>query len=1116
MNHVYRIVWNNISACWQVVAESARAHGKSHSRKRAARSIALFAGGLLCLPAWAGPTGGQVTAGNATIQQSGASTTINQSSQNAAINWQSFSVGKAESVRFNQPNASAITLNRVTGTESSQILGSLTANGQVFILNPNGVLFGKGAQVNVGGIVASTGRMSDADFMAGNYKITGATGSVVNEGNINVAQGGVLALIAPVVQNTGTLSAPQGSVLLAGAEAVTLKLQDGSLVGYTIDRGSLQALADNGGLIQAEGGHVILTAKGLDALSKATVNHSGIIEAQTVSNKNGVVELLGDMEVGQVNLSGKIDASAPNGGDGGFVETSGAQLNLSESAAVNTLAPYGKIGTWLIDPLDIIIATGGGGSFSSGTTVSFDSNAGGTTTIAPSLLNSATSNVILEALRDISFNDTVSIVQAGVGLTARAGRNIAVNANISTNNGEINLFAGYDRATNAAAVNDGIVDINGAKVDSGTAARNIVGRGPSMSGLVGYWTFDGDAKDGSGNANNGSMIGGTTFTVDGDREIVKFGGVSNPSAIFVPNSTTLQFGANMSLAYWVRVDSTVGMTGYGSAGSTSWAGAAVAKSHDRAGFYSHMGTDGTGMLSSWFANNSYATPQNSIISSTNATAANSLGKWIHVAYTFTGTEAKMYINGVLVQSNSGTNNFSIANTQNLYFGRFSDSWYPLNGALDEVRLYNRTLTDIQIAEVYRGVTPVAPPSMNSNSGSTSGSGATISASVTPPEVQEAQIAAWSSNPNSWTVANSSGRWQTIDTGLMRALDEVVGLSSGTSARVKADLFSAMEVATNDDLLRARIGYSQIPEGLKLGDISLAEYVLTFARNRSLLSKINNNLDAIRTISDVTNNDYFEYAASDLSSANSINTSRSFWSYGGESMKVIWDGAKIAFADAAVFPGLSEALEAVKGTKALVQNARAFGAVLEKGPDFVDGVLSFSADLSATKGQVDGAVMKDLLKLGALVSENPSLKKISGATEMLTAIAELNELHLASDYLTGHQSLFADDPGSLEILQKNIQCQTITKLSDFIGGLQGLVEGFGPEAAPFATAIGRLGAIVRTETAWAYADIRSYNSSLENSMLALNKQTPYLIDLAKNSVAGIDTASKSTKELVGWN
>ena len=336
MNHIYRIVWNHATACYQAVTESAKGQGK-HSGK----STTVVHGGhpdgssnptsfltataiaaALCIVShnsFAGPAGGQVTAGNATITQTGApgntATTINQSSNRAAIDWSKFSVGANESVRFNQPGRNSVTLNRVTGTEASAIMGKLSANGQVFILNPNGVLFGAGSEVNVGSLVASTMRLDNANFMAGNYKFTGDnTGSVINNGSITVAPGGTLALMAPVVQNTGTLNAPNGSVLLAGAQAVTLSLEtDGGLISYTLDQGSVQALVDNGGLIQANGGHVVLTAKGVDALSKAVVNHSGVIEAQTVDGKSGVIELLADMQSGTVNVSGKLDASAPNG-----------------------------------------------------------------------------------------------------------------------------------------------------------------------------------------------------------------------------------------------------------------------------------------------------------------------------------------------------------------------------------------------------------------------------------------------------------------------------------------------------------------------------------------------------------------------------------------------------------------------------------------------------------------------------------------------------------------------------------------------------------------------------------------------------------------------------------
>jgi filamentous hemagglutinin family protein len=128
---------------------------------------------ILQHPVHAGPTGGSVVAGSAGIQQSGNTTNINQSSNSAIINWQGFSIGAKETVNFNQPGSSSVTLNRVIGNETSVINGALNANGQVFIVNSAGVLFGKGAQVNVGGLVASTLDITNANFMAGNYTFSG-------------------------------------------------------------------------------------------------------------------------------------------------------------------------------------------------------------------------------------------------------------------------------------------------------------------------------------------------------------------------------------------------------------------------------------------------------------------------------------------------------------------------------------------------------------------------------------------------------------------------------------------------------------------------------------------------------------------------------------------------------------------------------------------------------------------------------------------------------------------------------------------------------------------------------------------------------------------------------
>ena len=467
MNHIYQIVFNRSQQCYQAVAETATSQGKTKASKLAtsghvenkpnaaanlakptslAKPILLkpiafsvllaFSAQLFSGIAMAEPTGGQVTAGAGTINQAGTVTTINQATQNMAIDWHTFNVRANEAVNFNQPNANAIALNRVTGTESSNIMGSLTANGRVFILNPNGVLFGAGAQVNVGSLVASTASLSNANFMAGNFNFTGNgnNASIVNNANINIAQGGTLAFIAPVIKNNGTIIvnqsvASQGSVILAAADDVTLTLQNGGLTSYTLNKGSVQTLIDNGGLIQADGGHVVLTAKGLDALSQSAINHTGIIEAQTVSSINGKIELLGDMQIGTLNVSGKLDASAPasknpNGGDGGFVETSAAKVNLLKGNQVF----LSKGGKWLIDPIDMVINDASGiESALEGGYVGVDTFVVGTES-APYAGN-------------VYINDEINWTSSNE-LFIRAHNDIYINKDITATNGKLILHYG--------------------------------------------------------------------------------------------------------------------------------------------------------------------------------------------------------------------------------------------------------------------------------------------------------------------------------------------------------------------------------------------------------------------------------------------------------------------------------------------------------------------------------------------------------------------------------------------------------------------------------------------------------------------------------------------------
>jgi len=391
--------------------------------------------------AYALPVGGAVSAGSATIGSGGGTTTITQASQNAAINWQSFNIGTGETVNFVQPNGSATALNRVLGADPSSILGSLNANGKVFLVNPNGIVFGQGASVNVGGLVGSTRGISDSDFMAGHYNFEGdGAGSVVNHGSIN-AKGGSVALLGANVSNQGVIQAQMGSVALAAGNAFTLDVAGDGLLNVAVNKGAVDALVQNGGLIQADGGRVLMTAQSANSLLPSSVNNTGVVRAQTLENHNGTIMLMGDMQSGTVNVAGTLDASAPNGGDGGFIETSAAHVKVASGTGsqVTTLAPAGKTGTWLIDPQNYVIKNAGGDM-----TATDLSNK--LTTTNTEILSSQGANA---GAGNISVQDSLAWT-AATTLTLKAENDIEVNASITTTGGSLTMLAKGDIKVNSA------------------------------------------------------------------------------------------------------------------------------------------------------------------------------------------------------------------------------------------------------------------------------------------------------------------------------------------------------------------------------------------------------------------------------------------------------------------------------------------------------------------------------------------------------------------------------------------------------------------------------------------------------------------------------------------
>ncbi|MCC7703651.1 filamentous hemagglutinin N-terminal domain-containing protein [Janthinobacterium sp. GW460P] len=367
MNRIYRSIWNQATGAYAAVSENVKSAGKrsmpggsgggAHFALTGMAAALMLGYGSLAL---AGPAGGTVVAGQATINGAPDATVIRQGSQNAVINWANFNIGKGESVQFQQPNSNAVALNRVLGGDGTTILGNLSANGKVFIVNPNGVLFGQGASVNTAGLVASTLDISNADFMAGKYQFAGnGTGKVLNQGSIS-APGGYVALLGAHVSNEGTIQARLGSVALAAGKAITLDVAGDGLLNVAVNAGAVGALVNNGGLIQADGGSVVLTAQAAGDLLKTVVNNTGVIEAHSIDTRGGTIKLLGDMQSGTVNAAGTLDASAPVSGKGGFIDTSAAHVKIDDALKVTTASSKGLAGTWLIDPTDFNIAVSGG------------------------------------------------------------------------------------------------------------------------------------------------------------------------------------------------------------------------------------------------------------------------------------------------------------------------------------------------------------------------------------------------------------------------------------------------------------------------------------------------------------------------------------------------------------------------------------------------------------------------------------------------------------------------------------------------------------------------------------------------------------------------------------
>ena len=240
---------------------------------------------------------------------------------------------------------------------------------------------------------------------------------------------------------------------LAAGNAITLDVAGDKLLNVTVDQAAVNALVENGGMIRADGGQVLLTTQAAGSLLSNAVNNTGMIQAQTLENVKGSIKLLGGMGVGTVNVGGTLDASAPNGGNGGFIETSAANVKIASDAKTTTSAPRGLTGNWLIDPQDFTIGGNATDNISGATlsallvtnsvTISTDTGANATVAGAPAVTSLHTA---APGNGDINVNQAVSWTASSnpTTLTLNASRDVNVNAAITATNGNFATCCGRD------------------------------------------------------------------------------------------------------------------------------------------------------------------------------------------------------------------------------------------------------------------------------------------------------------------------------------------------------------------------------------------------------------------------------------------------------------------------------------------------------------------------------------------------------------------------------------------------------------------------------------------------------------------------------------------------
>ena len=481
-------------------------------RATAAAMIFAFAAAVR-----ANPTGLSVSFGSAIAQQTGSQLTVT-AGNNAVLNWQSFNIAAGEQTVFNQPSATAIVWNRVNDPNPSQIFGTIQANGVVVLLNNAGFYFGPNSFVSAAGLVVSTANCAPPQNGGGSWEFNGPPplASIVNYGHIQVGNAGSAFLIADKIENRGTIEAPGGGIGLAAGQTVTLSERpDGR--GMSLNVVLPQGSVNNYGNLIADGGTIALNAK--------VVNQNGLVQANSVREQNGVIELVASDAVnlgansqilaqgddaaagsagGTVTLkSGNsfsdaaggsiVTAGGAHGGNGGNVEVSAPNvLSLNSSMDAGAQAGFSG-GAFLLDPASIILGTSGTGVPDSSGTVAYNSGSGTLNiNVNTAFKNKNFSSIKLQATGGITLNTSTAWDLSGSTglktgqLTLQAGGDITFGngAKITdANHWSVTLQAGYGFASGSVVSGGNKFTVNGTDTYQGSIFLNG-GSGKKLSGAI--------------------------------------------------------------------------------------------------------------------------------------------------------------------------------------------------------------------------------------------------------------------------------------------------------------------------------------------------------------------------------------------------------------------------------------------------------------------------------------------------------------------------------------------------------------------------------------------------------------------------------------------------------